>query len=105
MYICTNLILSASARGGIDAFAIDEFAGVGLNLHALLVEKEIDERLGRGRAWRFGADVDVLSVAEHVVVANVVEVGALFIVGQHEAREGDADGKLAAADFVRRRHD
>ena len=96
-----ELDLVGVGERGINAFADDEFAGVGLNLHALLVEKEIDERFGRGRAWRFGAEVDVLTVAEHIVVANVVEVGALFIVGEHEAREGDADGKLAATYFVR----
>ena len=57
---------------------------------------------GRGG---FGADVDVLPVAEHVVVANVIEVGALFIVGEHKAREGDADGSFACADAVSGRHD
>ena len=48
---------------------------------------------------------DVLAVAEHGVVANVIEIGALFVVGKHEAHEGDADGRFAGADAVSGGHD
>ena len=58
--------------------------------------------MGRGC---FGADVDVLAVAQHVVVADIVEIGALLVVGQNEAREGDADGHFAGADLVGCGHD
>jgi len=56
----------------INTAPIDELADFRLDFHALVIEKEIDKRLGCIRPRRFGAQVDVMTIAEHVVVAHVV---------------------------------
>src|SRR5687767_14807823 len=89
----------------IYAFAIDELAGRRLDLHAFLVEEEVDKGLAGVGPRSLGSEADVLTVAEHVVVADIIETRALFVVSQHEARKGDADGCLSGTDSIGGRHD
>src|SRR6266508_6519218 len=84
----------------MDALAVYEFAGVRLNPHAFLIEKEIDESLACIGPRRLRRKADVLSVAEHRIVAHVIEVRALFVIREHETHEGNADRCLAGADAV-----
>src|SRR5918993_221723 len=65
----------------INTFTIDELAGLCLNRHALFVEKEVDESLARIGAGSLGSKADVLTVAQHIVVADIIEIGALFVIG------------------------
>src|ERR1041385_858241 len=85
----------------VDALTVDEFSGVGLNLHAFFVEEEVNKSLAGVRVGWLGADGDELAIAKHRVVAHIIEDSALFVVGQDEAHEGDADGGLTGADAVR----
>src|SRR4249920_2745366 len=57
----------------VDASAIDELAGIRLNLHALVIEKKVDESFAGIGPGRLSSQGDVLAVAEHGVVADVVE--------------------------------
>ena len=82
---------------GIYAAPVDELAGVGLNLHALVIQEEIDKCFSGVGPRRFGFEADVVPVTEHVVVANVIEIGALFVVGQDKTGETYADGRFATA--------
>src|SRR6266404_6336222 len=87
-------------EGWINATAIDELAGVGLNLHAFFFEEKVDKSFAGIRSRRLGAKGDVLAVTEHRIVANVIETRSLFVVSQNETHEGDAEGRLAGADAV-----
>src|SRR5690349_18596115 len=95
-----ELDLIGIGEGWVDAFAVDEFSGVGLNLHAFFVKKKVDKGLASVRVGWLGADGDELAVAEHRVIAHISKVGPLFVVGQDEAHERDADGGFAGADAV-----
>src|SRR5690348_15898244 len=95
-----ELDLIGIGEGRVDAFTVDEFSGVGLNLHAFFVEEEVNKCLAGVRVGWLGADGDELAVAKHRVVAHIIEASALFVVGQNEAHGRDADGGLTAADAV-----
>jgi hypothetical protein len=84
----------------MDASAIHELTGIRLNLHALVIEKKVDESLAGIGPGRLSSQGDVLAVAEHGVVSDVIEIGALFVVRQHEAHESDSHRRLAGTDAI-----
>ena len=79
---------------------IDELAGLCLDGHALFIEKEVDESFAGVGTGSFGSKADVLPVTQHIVVADVIEIGSLFVIGQDEARESNPDGCFTGADPI-----
>ncbi len=78
---------------------------MGLDCHAFLVKEKVDKRLAGIGPRSLRPKADVLSVAEHGEITDVIELRATLVVGQHKAHERDADGGFAGADAVRSRND
>src|SRR5919198_3597993 len=89
----------------MDALAVHELTGFRLDFHTFIVQKEVDESFASVGSRRFGSQSDVLAVAQHLVISDIIETGALLVVSQDKAHKGDSDGRLAGADTVRSGHD